>query len=133
MIQDELFKDNEELMTDETLLFLIAATQTTSTMVTECLFRMTQHKHVLKKVRDEIKTLAPQKELTQMTEKEWRETLTYEKVSEMKYLGMVLNETLRVCAPVNQTTDFCFTEDVVLNGVKIKKGMELALAIQYIH
>ena len=68
-----------------------------------------------------------------MTEKEWRETLTYEKVSEMKYLGMVLNETLRVCAPVNQTTDFCFTEDVVLNGVKIKKGMELALAIQYIH
>ena len=41
LIQDDLFKDNVELMTDESLLFLIAATQTTSTMVTECLFRMT--------------------------------------------------------------------------------------------
>ena len=59
--------------------------------------------------------------------------LTYEKVSELRYLGMVLNETIRVCSPAKQSSDFCFTKDIVLNGVTIKKGMELALAIQYVH
>ena len=64
-----------------------------------------------------------------MTEAQWRDTLTYEKVSGMKYLGMALSESLRVNSPVGQTSDFCFTEDIVLNGVKIKKGLDMAIAI----
>ena len=54
LIQDELYKDNEDMMVDESLLFLIASSQTTATMVTECLFRMIQNKNVLIKVRNEV-------------------------------------------------------------------------------
>ena len=69
-------------------------------MVTECVFRTTQNKDVLKKVREDIAIQAPKTDLSQMTMAEWRETMTYEKMSNMRYLTMVLYETMRVCAPV---------------------------------
>ena len=68
-----------------------------------------------------------------MTLEEWRDTLTYEKATKMRFIGMVLNETIRICAPLKFTSDFCFTEDIVLNGATIKKGMDFFIMVQHIH
>ena len=50
----------------------------------------------------------------------------------MRYLGMVLYESLRVCAPVKISSDFCFFEDIEVNGKIIKKGLPCYLFIQYL-
>ncbi len=102
-------------------------------MLTETLFRMTQDKTILKKLRADIASQAPKADLSQMTMDEWRDTLTYEKAANMRFVGMVLYESLRVCAPLKFTTDFCFSEDIEINGVVIKKGTEIFLSIQYLH
>ena len=54
LIEDELFAKDEESMLDECCMFLIASTQTTATLLTETLFRITQNKGVHKKIREEI-------------------------------------------------------------------------------
>ena len=47
IIEDELYKDNIEMMIDDCCNFMIASTQTTSIMVSETLFRLNQDKTIL--------------------------------------------------------------------------------------
>ena len=55
LVTDELYKDNTEMIIDECITFMFAATQTTSILVGETLFRLTQDKEILQKVRSEMK------------------------------------------------------------------------------
>ena len=67
-----------------------------------------------------------------MTLADWTDTLTYEKAANMNYLAMVFNESLRVCAPAKISSDFCFSEDIEINGIHIYKGMEFHVSIQHL-
>ena len=47
LVEDELYKGNTEMIIDECITFMFAATQTTAIMISETLFRLTQDKNIL--------------------------------------------------------------------------------------
>ena len=55
LVEDELYKGDFKMIIDECISFMIAATQTTAVLVSETLFRLTQDKSILQKVRSEMK------------------------------------------------------------------------------
>ncbi|CAE7113403.1 unnamed protein product [Rhizoctonia solani] len=88
---DDLVKstDDRTLITDELVNILLAARDTTTTLLTFATYLMTQHPQVLGRLREEIMThvgpdAAP----------------TYDQLKGMKYLRAILNETLRLFPPV---------------------------------
>lgn len=81
--------DDRSLITDELVNILLAARDTTASLLTFTSYLFTQHPDVLSKLRAEVlehvgPTAAP----------------TYEQVKGMKYMRAVLNETLRLFPPV---------------------------------
>ena len=59
--------------------------------------------------------------------------ISYESVTNLKYQSNCLNETFRVSPSVRVTSDFCFTEDIVLAGYTIPKGQDFNLMIYFLH
>jgi cytochrome P450 len=55
LINDELFNTDEETMINESMTFLAAGTQTTTTMLYHMLYYLNRHPQYLVKAREEIK------------------------------------------------------------------------------
>ncbi|KAL0841594.1 hypothetical protein ABMA28_015253 [Loxostege sticticalis] len=68
----------------QVFIFFVAGFETSSTTVTLCLHELTLNPDIQEKLYQEIRGFV-----------ETRKTLTYENISELKYLDCVLNETLR--------------------------------------
>ena len=52
----------------------------------------------------------------------WGEILQYDKLSELQYMSMVINESLRLSPPVSLSTLATLTETTELGGFKVDKG-----------
>ena len=98
-------------------------------MVTETLFRLTQNKDCLQKVRQEMSDVLKRKDFSTMTKQEWKETLTYEASQDFRYLGMCLNETLRLMPSIRISTQFCLNETVKLGGVTVPARQDMNILI----
>ena len=61
--------------------------------------------------------------------------MSYEKCSDLRYLGMCLNESLRIMPSVKVSTDFRLNEESVLNGAKIpaKQDMNCVIYVQHVN
>lgn len=80
------------------------------------------------KVKKEIKEHLKLSE-TRMKENSvnWGEVLEYEALSDLKYMGMVLNEALRISPPATASSTVCLTETTEIGGYLINKGDRLAI------
>ena len=55
LLTDDLFKDKNDYMVDECLTFMLAATMTTTMLISNAIYYLTQNTETLGKLRDEMK------------------------------------------------------------------------------
>ncbi|KAI0677048.1 cytochrome P450 monooxygenase pc-3 [Trametes maxima] len=103
---DQLVEQTSDpaILHDETLNILLAGRDTTAAALTFCVYLLSQHPAVLKRLREEIyehvgSTRRP----------------TYDDIRNMKYLRACLNETLRLYPPVPFDLRFSINEGVIPN------------------
>lgn len=127
--KEEGFKgDGRTLTMDEAaaqcFVFFIAGFETSSTTMTFALYELTQHQDIQDRVRAEIKAVLAKHD----------DKITYESLSELKYMKQVIDETLRMYSPVPLVTRES-AEDYKIPGeeVVIEKGTKVMIPIQGIH
>ncbi|XP_070556771.1 cytochrome P450 3A8-like [Ptychodera flava] len=111
---------NDEVLA-QSLLFFLAGYETTSTMMSFLAYSMATNPDVQDKLCAEIDDVMAN-----------YDEVTYEAVSKMSYLDMVVCETLRMFPPAIRFDREC-NEDVTIAGVHIPKGMFVAVPIYVIH
>lgn len=108
----------------QSYVFFIAGFETSSSAMTFALFELATHPEIQDKVREEIKTVLGK----------YEDKITYDSLSELKYMGQVIDETLRKYAPLNFITRQC-VEDYKVPGedVIIEKGTRVLIPVRGIH
>ncbi|CAO2630614.1 Cytochrome P450 3A11 [Lemmus lemmus] len=122
------FKDKEshkalsdmEIMA-QSVLFIFAGYETTSSTLTFTLYLLATHPDIQKKLQEEIDVALPNKAPP-----------SYDKVMEMEYLDMVLNETLRLYPIANRLERVC-KQDVEMDGVFIPKDSVVMVPLYTLH
>ncbi|TFY78271.1 hypothetical protein EWM64_g5740 [Hericium alpestre] len=116
------------VLKDETLNIMLAGRDTTSSTLTFCLYMLSQHPNVMKRLREEILSVVGD-----------NRGPSIEELREMKYLRAVINETLRLfpVVPLNSRTS---VKDTVFPGLKpgqkpwfIPKGTLCVYSIWQMH
>ncbi|KIK53185.1 hypothetical protein GYMLUDRAFT_49511 [Collybiopsis luxurians FD-317 M1] len=90
-VLDHLIAHTEDrtIIRDEIMNLAVAGRDTTASLMTFTVYMLSQHPHILRKLREEILTvIGPHRRPT------------YDDLRDMKYLRAVLNETLRLYPPV---------------------------------
>ncbi|XP_077880878.1 cytochrome P450 3A9-like isoform X6 [Ictidomys tridecemlineatus] len=105
----------------QSIVFILAGYETTSTTLSFIMYLLATHPDVQKKLQQEIDETFPNKA-----------PVTYDVLFEMKYLDMVVNETLRLYPIIERILRVC-KKDVELNGVLIPKGTNVAIPIYSLH
>lgn len=116
---EELNNAKREVIDEETALaqsvfFFLAGFETSSTQLSMACYELAKNKDIQDKLRQDIL-------------KNWNEEdLTYEALSSMTYLDMVLSETLRMHPPVARI-ERVVTKPITLNGLKLEVGTKIAV------
>jgi cytochrome P450 len=104
----------EDQLVDQVLNFIIAGRDTTAQALSWTIFCLSQNPKVLEKLLQEIAETIPDQDYP-----------TYDQVRAMKYAKGVFFETLRLYPSVPRELKMCVNDDVLPNGVEIKKGWTL--------
>mmetsp|Transcript_30664 Transcript_30664/g.73552 ORF Transcript_30664/g.73552 Transcript_30664/m.73552 type:complete len:486 (+) Transcript_30664:499-1956(+) len=116
--------DNKQLR-DDLMTMLVAGHETTAAVLTWALFELTKNPDCMEKVREEIDRVVGDREPT------------YEDIVEMKYLRLVVAETLRMYPQPPLLIRRCRTEDNLPKGggreATVIRGMDIFLALYNIH
>ncbi|XP_026690465.2 cytochrome P450 CYP3-like member 1 [Ciona intestinalis] len=104
-------------ITSNSVLMVLAGYDTSANALTLLAYNLATHKDVQKKVQEEI---------DEMLEKYG--SLTYEALNSMKYLGMCLNETLRLYPPIAINSRIP-NRDITINGVFLPKGIQVTVPV----
>jgi len=116
--------DNKQLR-DDLMTMLIAGHETTAAVLTWALFELTRNPDCLKRVQDEIDRVVGDR------------SPTYADMKDLKYLRLVIAETLRMYPEPPLLIRRCRTEDHIPQGAGREataiRGMDLFLAVYNIH
>ncbi|NXK28271.1 CP3AO protein, partial [Arenaria interpres] len=105
----------------QALIFVFAGYETTSSTLNYISYNLATHPDVQQRLQDEIDAYLPNKA-----------TPTYNAITQMEYLDMVVNETLRLY-PVGGRIERVCKKTVELNGVTIPKGMVVMIPVYVLH
>ncbi|KAJ8933141.1 hypothetical protein NQ318_003169 [Aromia moschata] len=105
-------------------IFFLAGFETSSTTMTFTLFELATHPDIQDKVREEIESVLARHE----------DKMTYDSLSELKYMKQVIDEALRKYPPVPFVNRQC-VKDYKLPGedVIVEKGTSVFIPIKGIH
>ncbi|KAM4631816.1 cytochrome P450 3A9-like [Discoglossus pictus] len=122
----EIVKDVDKVLTDaeimaQSIIFIVAGYETTSTGLSYLLYNLATHPDVQKKLQDEIDQSLPNKA-----------SPTYDILMQMEYLDMVIQETLRLYPPAGRL-ERVSKENVEINGVTIPKGTVTMIPAYVLH
>ncbi|XP_023311318.1 probable cytochrome P450 6a20 [Anoplophora glabripennis] len=111
-------------MVAQSFVFFIAGFETSSTTMTFALFELAVHQDIQEKLRDEINEVLAKHE----------GKLTYDSLSDMKYLEQVINEALRIHSPARFLQKLCVS-DYKVDGedLVIEKGTTLYIPVLGLH
>ena len=136
LLEDELFQDKEELIVDECLTFMLAASQTTTGTIIHCLHFLSRHGNVREKLRAEMRKLmgSSDENLQDISQERWKEILLdKELASECNYLSYCVSETLRLDPPIRSSSKLITTQEIELStGTRILEGQAITLNIAYL-
>ncbi|KAG5669761.1 hypothetical protein PVAND_000055 [Polypedilum vanderplanki] len=127
-IRDETQENEGKLTTEEIaaqcFIFFVAGFETSSTTGTLVLYNLVKYPEVQEKLRDEIRTILARHD----------NKITYEAMQEMKYLQMVVDESLRIYPPIFQVLrqaarDYKIEKD----NFVIPKGSLVGVPVYAIH
>ncbi|KAK9501326.1 hypothetical protein O3M35_012062 [Rhynocoris fuscipes] len=111
---------DEETAISQSVFFFLAAFETTSTHLTMVCYELAKNQNVQEKSREEVLEY-------------WSDDgLTYEAINSMCYLDMVMSESLRLYPPL-PTLEREVTKPIVLNGLQLNSGAEIAIPITGLH
>ncbi|XP_075827142.1 cytochrome P450 3A11-like [Microtus pennsylvanicus] len=119
-------KESHKALTDmeiaaQAIIFIFAGYETTSSTLAFALHSLATHPDIQKKLQDEIDVALPNKAPP-----------NYDKLMEMEYLDMVLNETLRLYPFGLRLDRFC-KQDVEIDGVHVPKGSVVIIPVYALH
>ncbi|KAJ8099130.1 cytochrome P450 [Lipomyces tetrasporus] len=113
--------------------FLAAGHETTSSATTIALYLLSKNPDVQSKLRAEIREHIPEYASYRSGDNtDPLASLTYERIESMKYLNNVCRESLRLIPPVPVTTRQA-AEDIMVDGVLVKKGTQIFIVITAIN
>ncbi|XP_075237076.1 cytochrome P450 9e2-like [Lycorma delicatula] len=117
-------KITEDIVVAQSVLFLIAGFETSSTLLTFASYELALNPDIQDKLRDEILTILDK----------YDGECNYQALSEMNYLEMVLNEALRKHPPIGRTDRVC-TKEYTIPGtnVTINPGESVCIPIMGFH
>ncbi|XP_063542889.1 cytochrome P450 6B5-like [Cydia strobilella] len=119
----EELEPTDELLAAQGFFFYIAGVEPTASALFGALTELGKHPEIQTKL---------QKEIDETLEKHGK--ITYEIISEMKYLDQVLSETLRIQTPVGFINRICTKDSVLTVGnIKVSKGTKLYIPIFDLH
>lgn len=96
MLQDDLFKGKDDYMIDECLTFMLAATMTTTLLISNAVYYLTACPEKLAKLRSEIKRHV-KSSCDHLDSSDWKKILLEDELlSGCNYLGFCVAETLRI-------------------------------------
>lgn len=110
-----------ELVRFELLNILIAARDTTSSLLTSCIYELAGRDELWNQLRTEVA------ELDKFT------CITLEQVSHLKLLRAVINETLRLHPPIWFNFRHAFKDDVLPSGIFVPAGSDVQFYIREFH
>ncbi|XP_059612810.1 uncharacterized protein LOC132259265 [Phlebotomus argentipes] len=123
----KLRDDNASLTADEiaaqALIFFSAGFETSSSTLTFCLYELAVNEAIQRRVREEIEAISSK----------YDNQITYESLSEMKYLDRVINETLRKYPPLASLFRRVTQTYSSPEGGELAKDMNLIIPIYAIH
>ncbi|XP_037057665.1 cytochrome P450 3A31 [Peromyscus leucopus] len=105
----------------QSIIFIFGGYETTSNTISFVLYLLATHPDIQKKLQEEIDETLPNKA-----------SPSYDKVMEMEYLDMVLNETLRLYPIANRLERVC-KQDVEMDGVFFPKGSIAMIPVYALH
>nr|WCC58077.1 cytochrome P450 [Pharsalia antennata] len=113
-----------EEIVSQCFIFFVAGFETTSGALTFALFELSRHPEIQDRLREEIVTVLGRHD----------DKLTYDSLSEMKYLEQVIDETMRTSPSVRILQRLC-TRDYKVPGedLVIGKGTRLFFSIPAVH
>ncbi|KAL0270238.1 UNVERIFIED_CONTAM: hypothetical protein PYX00_007711 [Menopon gallinae] len=104
--------------------FFAAGFETSSTGLTFCLYELARNPDIQKRLQDEIDSALI----------DCNNDITYEKLHEMEYMDMVVQETLRMYPPVGNLQRKCENDYRIPEmNVTIEKGMGILISVLGIH
>ena len=112
---------DDELLRAQVFTFMLAGHETTSVSMTWTLYELARHPDIAEQVREEI----------QLAMKDSSE-MTWEKLAELKFLGNVIKESLRLHPPGTMAIRIAKENDVI-GGYEIPKGAAVVLGIDAVH
>ncbi|XP_031353127.1 probable cytochrome P450 6a13 [Photinus pyralis] len=108
----------------QALMFFLAGFETSSSTMKFCLYELATNADIQEKVRDEINQVL----------KQHGGKLTYNAITEMKYMAQVIDETLRKYPPLTFITRKCIKDYVEpSSGVTIEKGTKVHIPVLGLH
>ncbi|XP_051488025.1 cytochrome P450 3A29-like [Apus apus] len=116
---DKTLSDEEILA--QALIFVFAGYETTSSTLSYISYKLATHPDVQQQLQDEIDANLPNKAAP-----------TYSAITQMEYLDMVVNETLRLFPAGGRIERVC-KKTVEINGVTIPKGMVVMIPAHVLH
>lgn len=124
---DEIKSDPSRGLTNieikgQVILFFIAGYETSTNTMHFLANQLATHPDLQEKLRQEI---------FDVLEKHDGE-ITYETISDMKYLEMCINETLRMYPIVPENTRIC-QKEININGITIPKGATIDIPVYHLH
>ncbi|CAM1302716.1 CYP3A4 (predicted) [Pycnogonum litorale] len=117
------FKLSVNEILDNAFVFLLAGYETTSTALGFTVHLLVNHPEIQEKVQEEINDVIGTD----------NEELKYDDILKLKYLGQVIDESLRLYPPIGPFVSRLSTDDYHLNNMVIPKGSTVMVPIQYLH
>lgn len=112
---------DDELLRAQVFTFMLAGHETTSVSMVWTLYELARHPDIAEKIRNEIKLVMQESS-----------EMTWAKLAEMKFLGNVIKESLRIHPPASAAVRVANKCDVI-GGYEIPKGTNVALGIDAVH
>ncbi|KAL1116660.1 hypothetical protein AAG570_005132 [Ranatra chinensis] len=119
-------KDYQEftdgLLSAQALVFFVAGFETTATSISMTLYLLAKNADCQEKARQEVRRVKQQH----------AGRITYDAVKKMVYLDACFLEASRIHTPVQRLMREC-TKDCILDGVLIKKGVQVFIPVPSLH
>lgn len=134
LLTDELFSNDDQMMVDECITFLMAATQTTTLLISNALYFLTCNKDKLDTFRNELKMQNKCiSDFSKLPNEQWKSILAIENLNDLSYLHNVISETLRLQPSVDASSGIALTEETKLGDYTFRTDSILLVNIYQLH
>lgn len=141
LLCDDVFKEDNTRIIDETLTFFFAGSQTSAVTLQNLVVALLKNPEYLSKITDELDDAIVQPHLQELIKSGKAKTgdqfgdldlidlITFENNSDLQFYGNCFNESLRMQPPVYYSSFVCMSETVKCGPLTIRKGDPISVGM----